>query len=430
MRGVLLAAPVAVFVGATSLIHPLAPLALVVGGFGALFFARSPFLFLCLFVIMLYTRPGDFFPVLDKVQLGKLSAFGALGLLGAGKLLDRDLSWATVPQNKWMIALTLAVLASVVVSVDAPWSQAVFKDVFVKIVIIYVLIINLVDRPERVVAFQVVLGAATTFLACYAIYGRVSGLNTWEGTRTGGIGLLGDPNDLALTLLTTMPFVLLAALRTVGAARVAFGAMFGLSLVAVLFTQSRGGLLGLVAGMAVLFRHRVRNKAVWVALGVVAIVGLAAVSGVTERAAGGGLDESASNRLDAWKAGFRMFLDHPVAGIGIECFPQMYPSYATEWFWRTVTAHNTWVQVLAETGVLGIVPFAMLIWLTVLAAWKMERAAGPPGLHQVARQAFLPNFAALMTAAFFLSQGWLWFIYVNVALIAAADRVGRATEVT
>jgi O-antigen ligase len=68
-------------------------------------------------------------------------------------------------------------------------------------------------------------------------------------------------------------------------------------------------------------------------------------------------------RLDIDRDGLRMFAQKPVLGWGLGTFPEIYPQFRT--FYTNFfinAAHNDYVQLLVETGLLG---FAIMIWLLV-----------------------------------------------------------------
>jgi len=79
-------------------------------------------------------------------------------------------------------------------------------------------------------------------------------------------------------------------------------------------------------------------------------------------------------RLAHWQSGLRMFTDHPWLGVGIGNYAATYSSYALpHWYQALGHAHNIYVNLLAETGLLGALAFAVF-WLS--AAWQVGRIAG------------------------------------------------------
>lgn len=84
-------------------------------------------------------------------------------------------------------------------------------------------------------------------------------------------------------------------------------------------------------------------------------------------------------RYTLWNAGIKMALDHPLAGVGIGKFGQTLPHY-----WpidKTIlanTAHNTYIEVLAETGIIGFTIFISLLVVTILKYVKIIKKSDKP----------------------------------------------------
>jgi O-antigen ligase len=88
-------------------------------------------------------------------------------------------------------------------------------------------------------------------------------------------------------------------------------------------------------------------------------------------------------RYDFWRAGLAMWGDHPVAGIGIGRFRNYLLAY-----WQSYrpiiawTPHNTYVQVLSETGIIGFVVFITLLY-NVLINFRSGIKALPRSLSDI-----------------------------------------------
>jgi O-antigen ligase len=78
-------------------------------------------------------------------------------------------------------------------------------------------------------------------------------------------------------------------------------------------------------------------------------------------------DTSAQDRLMSWKAGIKMFLDHPL-GVGPGNFGAYMGNYLADHEGRD--AHNTYVRCVAELGLPG---FALFVGLIVNAFWTIHR---------------------------------------------------------
>jgi O-antigen ligase len=415
--------------------HPLAPIALALGLVFVVAAARSSFVALVAFIVVLFTRPADFLPALAVLQPAKLLALGSLGVFVLSKLLRRDTSFAKLSYNPWMVGLTMAVFASSILGTNSAQSLTQATDVFVKIVILYLLITNLVDTEARARALQLSIAMLCAGLGAYALWTKVTGNATVEGSRAALVGLLGDPNDLALTLLMAAPFLLAATAESRGIARVGFGTMAGLALAGIVSTLSRGGLIGVFGATYLVLRsYGVSRAKIGVGL-LCAGAPVVAASGLTERASGAvgadEIDESAQGRLDAWKAGGRMVMRRPLLGVGFGRFPDNFDAYSSNpVFWGRHETHNSYIKAASETGLLGFVPFMALIVLALRDAWWLQMSARrtPRGIGRAVRIGMLPNLAGFLVSAFFLSQCWGWFLYILVAQVAATRRALQLEE--
>jgi hypothetical protein len=173
-----------------------------------------------------------------------------------------------------------------------------------------------------------------------------------------------------------------SALAALGAARraaaIAPAAVAALALVALVATTSRGAMVGLVTGAAVLLlaappsrrRHGLAVAAIACVLIAGLVVSLGLGADLLER-----FDPDAAGR---WRNRFavqwdalRTFAGSPVLGTGAGTFAEVYPSFQTVNDLRTFSnAHSDWAQLLMETGLLG----AALAVLVLREAWR--RLAG------------------------------------------------------
>ncbi|HQZ90119.1 MAG TPA: O-antigen ligase family protein, partial [Thermomicrobiales bacterium] len=64
-------------------------------------------------------------------------------------------------------------------------------------------------------------------------------------------------------------------------------------------------------------------------------------------------------RMAHWQAGWHMFEDHPLTGVGIGNFNARYPDYfvRTEFRFSQGHAHNYYIHTLAETGIIGLIAY-------------------------------------------------------------------------
>ncbi|MBI1257815.1 MAG: hypothetical protein GC204_10125 [Chloroflexi bacterium] len=193
-----------------------------------------------------------------------------------------------------------------------------------------------------------------------------------------------------------------AAARARGT-RVGFALLAVLLTVVMLLTGSRGGWVSLGAGALVFvglqlardvrLQRIVRRYAVPLLIGLL-VVGAVGVLTLLRLSADPGHSSGDFLRFDLWKGALQVARDHVFFGVGPGLFGQAYrlyrdPTYIDN---RLGTAHNFYLNSLAENGVIPML-IALLIGALLLRAWwKQWRDAETP-----LRQAHLAGaFAALV----------------------------------
>ena len=68
-------------------------------------------------------------------------------------------------------------------------------------------------------------------------------------------------------------------------------------------------------------------------------------------------------RFTLWQAALTMFVDYPLLGVGPDNFRWQYGTYAGVEEWNTgIHANNLYIELLADTGILGFIAFIWLSW--------------------------------------------------------------------
>jgi len=85
-------------------------------------------------------------------------------------------------------------------------------------------------------------------------------------------------------------------------------------------------------------------------------------------------------RYDLWRAGWLMWLDHPIRGVGIGMYAHNSYAYMQRLpgvMPRTLVAHNMYVQILAETGLIGLLLFLSIIYVSFINFRKARMVEEP-----------------------------------------------------
>ena len=376
---------------------------------------------LLLYTGTLFFRPQDWVPGLVGFPVVDV-AIGLALVTWAGHLAVHRWRIKDAPQNWLMLGLYLAVLMS---HVRHTYFAALVRDfqVFGKLVLIYFLVASVATSVKRVRAVILVMMAGCLFMAIHGILQIHTGVGfggmkptVSEGfVRAKAFGVFNDPNDLALVLVTAIPFLLSGAL-TRGRSltvRIASCAALAPMLYCVYLTNSRGGWLALaVMLLAYLYLHLPYKKmALAMAVAVLPIVFYLG----PERVQTISTDESSAHiRMILWGNGNQMLKRWPLFGAGYRRF--------NEFSERSLTAHNSFVLCYAELGLVGYFFWLGLIMATLkdgYAFGKLPRDGPEAEQYALLGKATVSGLVGFLAAAFFLTRTHIHPLYLLLSLVAA-----------
>lgn len=419
--------------------HPVVIAVLAIVPIALVLVLKLPFMVCLGFILFSFFRLHEAFPVLMPFKIPLLMALASLAALAWHLVITRSIKPFLTPELSWFLGFFIIVTIGIVFASNRGLAIAAYTGNYVKITIMVFAIAWLI-RTEKEFAIAcnmiVLCGLA---IAMVAVNNKANGIGLVEGTRV-TIGrdidsVLGDPNDLALVLSFPISFAAGLAL-TKGRAR--FSRCLGvlgylLIALGILATQSRGGLLAIVAVSSVFAFYKIQSKLVVACLAGLGMIVLVAFAGISDRSSGGavesGVDESAQGRLYAWEAAFNMANKHPLSGVGLDNFTMNYFFYSPHWDGMNHAVHSTWFGVLAETGYVGLIIFLVLVFKTVKSLYQTVNKLKPlyeqgqcsPVLFCSA-QSVLSGLAGFMASGTFLTQGFTWPLYILLALSIAVQQ--------
>ena len=297
-----------------------------------------------------------------------------------------------------------------------------------KILLMALIAIPLFQDQQRLRKLVLVVAASLGF---YGVKGGLFALVTGgEWMVVGPPGSFFEANtEMALALNMSLPFsFFLSKDEPRRWVRLFWRAVFALTIVGVLFTYSRGGVVGLAVVLAVLFltaRGRVLMLAGALA-GLVAVTWLAPQQLIDriETIRDYEADGSAQLRFMSWRLGWELALDRPFGG-GFQTFRhrETYDIYVPE-YPKTFghDAHSIYFNLLGEHGWVGLGLFGLLVISTLGSLQGLRRAglrrpelgwmSGYAKMIQASLLAYLANGAFLSAAYFDLAYQLFVFVII------------------
>ena len=212
--------------------------------------------------------------------------------------------------------------------------------------------------------------------------------------------------------------------------RLAVVGLFAVMPIAALFlSASRGGIVSFCVQFALIVYLLLRRRGLAKNLLAVSAVLLAALMIVTWLGVGRILQRFSSmqtlevtegKRAAMRRGAWHIFLDHPLAGTGLDTFQIVYPPYESLYDAKVVNhAHNDYLEALAETGSLGGLCCAWFLGVLLLKSFSLfrQREFSFPGALQlsgiVACAGFLVH--ALVDFNFHIpSNLWLFLLMAHL----------------
>ncbi|MBD1571074.1 O-antigen ligase [Aliivibrio sp. S10_S31] len=421
--------------------HPALIVVLGIIPLAVLYTLNRPFLMVLFFVIFSFFRIHEVFPQLYSLKIPLLLSLGSLAALAWQVGITRQIKLFWCKEFTLLTCFLFLIIVGIVLAGNRPIAIEYFKNIYWKIILMTFAIAVLVRTPQQLTFTLRAITIAGVLVGIVAIQNKLGGIGLVEETRV-TIGrelgsMLGDPNDLALVLMFPTSFAvgLLVTHQLPWHQRLIGFIAIPILFWAIIATQSRGGLLGIMAVFGIYGLQRIKSKALLLSIAILAGGILFAIAGISDRASGGsaeaGVDASAMGRLYAWEAAFKMALANPLTGVGLDNFYSNYFYYSPHWDGLNHAVHSTWFGILAETGFLGLSIFIALIVVLIknanhtLQSVKAVKDRIDPAIYTSAQAVFAGLMGTIVSGTF-LTQGFNWPIYILAALVVA---VGKTAQV-
>ncbi len=392
----------------------------------------------CYFAVTSFRLPeGLNFPRGLTLVLGLMT----LAAIGINLVTAHNRRPSFTTEQKLLMGFIAATIASVAFSTLPSKSMELWSEGLIKSIIAGFAIIAIGRSRDHVIMMAWISIAAGLLLAPVLIANKILKIGLVEGTRAviapGVDSILADPNYSALVMMLPLSLVICLLWAPVTRATKLFAFVASLVLLtAIIATQSRGGLFGVLAIGAVASRLNVRAKSLVALVPLVLVIVLYLLMGLGTRSSGftaDGLDASSEQRTFAWRAAINMALANPF-GVGLGTFQNNFYFYTPQWVGRAMDVHSTWLQVLGECGFLALAFYVSAVVLALKSLLRSRQRLiqnrGDPVLA-IFITGFIVGYVSYFVAASFISNAYSSFTFFLIFFAAIVENiVGRRIDVT
>jgi len=378
---------------------------------------------LLLFLVLLYANLPFLLPITEVARPAATVGGLALVMILVETLQGRRKLTFAWPEG----ALLLTFLGAAALScLTALWPRQAAESLsdLVKMSLVYFFISNCANTERRLRGVMWTVVVCGLIPACGTLKNYLEG-NLQEG-RAEWVGIFANPNEVAYSLIILIPLALFLAEGRGFAKRVILLGIVAVYVPAIFVTFSRGGLVALAAVMAL---YVWRKRSLWMRAVTVAVIAVVLFYGGKYWSRGEDFsalngDVSFRQRMATSEAGLAMFADHPMFGVGLGCSVIAWPLYAPkDLYSRTaLVVHNTVIQPLAETGLIGFLAFALFIGFGIYHARKLALHRKRRGLSNIGAGLEIAVWGFVICG---LSGGYVvtWFPYILLGMVSAATRL-------
>jgi len=368
-----------------------------------------------LYSLFTFLQPGILFPALAPYKpLLLLSLLALVSTLVKSPDYSRKLVFSN-SALRYLIGFVLVQIISVYYSgFYSMFQYFLFWYAYIAFIIVSVLLISSIKEIQRYILGMILAGE---FIVGYGIYAVIYHLPSSIEGRAGAYGMYENHNDYTFMIIQILPFVYMMRFRTQnGFYRLLLNIMLLSQIAGVVYSQSRGGMVALVVELGLLYVNTTKAR---IGIFKILLMGSIAVGAVAfqiihrdeEQGPQYTTADAEGSRFELWKAGKNMFFTHPLLGVGSLRFGEFSQDYAEiSHDNRGKNAHNTYVEILATTGLVGWICFFGFIKTSIKQLRQMikDNKENTVGSYALAT---LIAFYSILVRALFDTKTYDWSFY-------------------
>ena len=382
---------------------------------------------LFLFTCILYFRPHDFYPsVLTASIAFVLGGLTMVIFITTQLVLEGNLT-ARPREVNLVLLLVLAALLSIPLAINPVEAIEAFTRDFIKAIMMFIVMINVVRTEWRLKGMLFLVLAVSFVLSVGALYDYRIGNFVVDGYRVAGSigGMFGNPNDMALHLVTIVPIsiALLFSTRNL-LLKLPYAVCAVLMVTAIVISFSRGAFLGLAISILVLAwkigrRNRLAIAALVMAFGL-AFLALAPASYLDRMAtiSNPSKEGSALSRRNVLLRSIEVAIANPLLGVGMGNFHIVSI--------KELVSHNAYTQVAADLGIPAMIVYVLFIITPFKQLRRIERetfASRRGSKYYYLSVGLQASMVGYMVSSFFGAVAYQYYIYYLVGYAICLRRI-------
>jgi O-antigen ligase len=351
---------------------------LTIIGFIAFFLVglKRPVFLVGAYMILVYCKLSSYYPVFGAIKSEMVFAIVIILRLAITPNFFSHLSLSYNRTNKMLFYFVCCVILSFVIAIDHQYSWDIKVYHFIKVLILFIMIITAVDSVDDLKIFTIIFLSMMAYLAYEPFYYFVSGIGGTThhyGTNyIAQIGILSGHVALANNMNQMIPiaFFLFFSSKSKNQ-KIIYAAFTTIFIAAMIGSGSRGGVIGFLFFLLTVFIYfHKKNKKLAYAIIVISAVFVVSSAAFVKTISRVDTD-SAQGRFIGLTHGIGMLIKGNILGVGPGC----YIIARSRYFSYYMESHNLYGQALGDLGIPGTIVwllFVRTIFLNLIPSLKRD----------------------------------------------------------
>lgn len=388
------------------------------------------FIAITIYLVFEYVKPDQAYPIFRILPFLQLSLLAAM----VGYVFDRQTRFAHSPLNFLLLLFFVHCLISAVAAYRPDYAFEKL-NVITLWVLIYFLITGIVSTERRLFIFVLAYFVSNFKMSQFGFLSWVKRGFSFTSWGVSGAGWFQNSGELGLQMAMFFAFTLcmIIFLRKYWKGWIKW-LMYFLPISAagcVIASSSRGAIVASLAVLFYLSMFSAKKIRAWIASGFfISIAYLLMPAEFIARFQSAGQDATSLSRMTYWSNAHQMMQEHPWLGVGYYNWVAYYADHYFDptLYWRVEEAHNTFLQMGAELGYIGLGIFVIAVLWSFWINWKTERACRREGFEFLRAFSLGMNAAGvgLILASTFLTAFFMPNYWIHFAFTVCLHRIAKA----
>jgi len=387
-----------------------------------------------LYSLFTFLQPGILWPGLAAYKpIIIISVLAVIIGLIKGSEYPRSYVFSNLALKYLVVFVVIQIISVYYSGASSVIQQFVFWYKYIAFVLVSVFVMTSINDTKKYI-YGILFGGEV--IVIYGIFSVIFeyASSAATGGMAGAYGMYENHNDYTFIIILMLPFTYMLRKTTEsGLTRSILTFILITYFIGMFLSLSRGGMIALVFELGLLYLYTTDKKIGLIRILFISSLAISAIAAqfIMRSEHQGDVytsEDSKSSRFELWVAGKNMFLAHPLLGVGSQRFNEFSRDYGeiSHDNWGK-NSHNTYVEIIAGTGLLGILTFFGFIKHAIRQLREISNSDEAKTICAYAT-ATLVSLYSILLRSFFDAKVYDWSFYTLGAITICLFAIYRKLQ--